>query len=65
MTHKQAAEWSTLFLAVLSVGLVSVLGADGLDAFQWVGAAAAVLGSVTAAVGVLVWPEREEAKAGK
>jgi hypothetical protein len=36
--------------------------AMGMDAVQWAGAAAAVLGSVTVAVAVRVWPPKAEAK---
>ncbi len=51
------------FLEYASAGLVFVCGAlaghyaaEGMSLVQWAGAATAVLGSVTVAVAVRVWP---------
>lgn len=66
MDRDKAEKLATLFLAVFSTGLVAQLATAGLMApGQWAGAAAAILGSITTAVLVRVWPQPTPATAGK
>jgi hypothetical protein len=59
----ELGEWSTAFLVVVSGALTGHYAAEGMSAVQWAGAVCAVLGSVTLAVGVRVWPAQQKAKA--
>jgi|KBSSwiStaDraftv2_1062776.scaffolds.fasta_scaffold94676_4 hypothetical protein len=65
MRHGHRSEkLATLFLAVFSTGLTAVLANDGMiTAAQWPGAFAAVLGSLSAAALVRVWPQPAKARA--
>lgn len=56
MTGKDAAEWGTVLLVIISGGMAGHFAAVGMDPLQWMGAIVAVLASVTAAVAVRVWP---------
>jgi hypothetical protein len=57
MTSERAERLATLFLAVFSTGLAAQLASVGaLDGHDWLGAAAASLGSIALAVAVRVWP---------
>lgn len=62
MTRKDFAEWGTVILVVISGALAGHFAAIGMNALQWLGAIVAVLGSVTAAVAVRVWPEPAKAE---
>jgi hypothetical protein len=62
-TSKEAAEWSSAILVFVSGGLAGHYAALGMTPVQWAGAAAAVLGSVTVAVAVRVWPRQKPVKA--
>lgn len=53
---KEVTEWATAFLVVISGALAGHYAAEGMSAIQWAGAASSVLGSVTLAVAVRVWP---------
>lgn len=53
----QALEWATAGLVFIVAMLMGTYAAQGMNSLQWVGAAAAVLGSVTLAVLVRVWPQ--------
>lgn len=55
-TKKDLIDWATAGLVFLSGATTGHYAALGMDAVQWAGAAAAVLGSVTVAVAVRVWP---------
>ena len=46
----------------VSGALAGHYAADGMSLIQWAGAAAAVLGSVSLAVAVRVWPEPAKAE---
>jgi hypothetical protein len=52
----QITRWASAILVVLISGLAGQLAAHGMNTVQWLGAALAVLGSVTLAVLVRVWP---------
>lgn len=56
MTSAQTLEWATAALVFIVAMLMGSFAAQGMNAMQWAGAAAAVLGSVTLAVLVRVWP---------
>ena len=63
ITRKELIDWATVALVVTSGGLAGHYASLGMTPVQWGGAAMAVLGSVTLAVAVRVWPERVKAKA--
>ena len=52
----EAARWATAILVVVIAGLAGQFAAHGMNLVQWLGAILAVLGSVTLAVMVRVWP---------
>lgn len=53
---QEGAEWATAILVFVCGAAAGHYASEGMNAFQWAGAATAVLGSVTAAVAVRVWP---------
>lgn len=56
------AEWATAALVFVVSMIAGRMAADGMNAIQWTGAIAAVLGSITVAVAVRVWgPEQTQA----
>lgn len=55
-TTKDLIEWGSAGLVFLSGAMTGHYAAIGMNPVQWAGAAAAVLGSVTVAVAVRVWP---------
>jgi hypothetical protein len=55
-TTKDLIEWGSAGLVFLSGAMTGHFAAVGMNTVQWAGAAAAVLGSVTVAVAVRVWP---------
>ncbi|HEY8616581.1 hypothetical protein [Phenylobacterium sp.] len=63
ISSKEAAEWGSAILVFASGGMAGHYAALGMSPMQWAGAAAAVLGSVTLAVCVRVWPAPQKAKA--
>jgi len=56
-----AAEWGSVALVFMVSMLAGRLAADGMNAIQWAGAVAAVLGSITVAVAVRVWDPQSNA----
>jgi hypothetical protein len=58
----EALEWATGALVFIVAMFMGTYAAQGMNAVQWAGAAAAVLGSVTLAVLVRVWPPQGEAQ---
>jgi len=50
------AEWGSAAMVFVVSMLAGRFASEGMNLLQWAGAAAAVLGSVTLAVGVRVWP---------
>jgi hypothetical protein len=61
-TSKELAEWGSALLVFASGGMAGHYASMGMTPVQWAGAAAAVLGSVTVAVAVRVWPTPVKAK---
>ena len=59
---KELVEWSTAGLVLLSGATAGHFAAVGMNTVQWAGAAMAVLGSVTVAVAVRVWPAPRKAE---
>jgi len=60
MRRQKAEKLGSLFLAVFSTGLVAQFATTtGLEPQQWLGATAAVLGSLSVAVMVRVWHQPE------
>jgi hypothetical protein len=55
-TTKDLIDWGSAALVFLSGAMTGHYAAIGMNAVQWAGAIAAVLGSVTVAVAVRVWP---------
>ena len=55
-TTKDLVEWGSAALVFVSGAMTGHYAAMGMNSVQWAGAAAAVLGSVTVAVAVRVWP---------
>jgi hypothetical protein len=58
ITRKDLVDIGSAALVFISGALTGHYAAIGMDAVQWAGAAAAVLGSVTVAVAVRVWPPK-------
>jgi hypothetical protein len=56
LTTPFAAEWGSAALVFMVSALVGRMAAEGMNTVQWLGAAVAVLGSITVAVAVRVWP---------
>jgi hypothetical protein len=59
---KDVIDWASVALVVTSGGLAGHYASMGMNGVQWAGAIAAVLGSVTLAVAVRVWPSPQKAK---
>lgn len=53
---QQGAEWTSAILVFICGAIAGHHAQLGMNAVQWAGAVAAVLGSVTVAVAVRVWP---------
>ena len=62
ITWKDFVDWASVALVVMSGALTGHYASLGMNAVQWAGAAAAVLGSITVAVAVRVWPATAKAK---
>jgi hypothetical protein len=56
ITRKELAEWASVSLVIMSGAMAGHYASMGMTLVQWAGAATAVLGSVTVAVAVRVWP---------
>jgi hypothetical protein len=63
ITVRDLVDWGSGALVAICGGLAGHYAAVGMTPVQWAGAACAVLGSVTVAVAVRVWPAEEKAKA--
>jgi hypothetical protein len=57
-TRKDFADIGSAAMVFISGALTGHYAAMGMTPVQWAGAAAAVLGSVTVAVAVRVWPPK-------
>ena len=62
ISKKDFADWSSAAMVFISGGMAGHYASLGMSSLQWAGAAAAVLGSVTVAVAVRVWPSPARAK---
>ncbi len=62
---KDVIDWASVALVVASGGLAGHYASEGMNGVQWAGAITAVLGSVTVAVAVRVWPSPQKARAEK
>jgi uncharacterized membrane protein YccC len=64
MSRDRIEKLGTLFLAVFTTALTAQLVSTGMfeAPIQWLGAVIAVLGSITIAVLVRIWPQPERAK---
>ena len=51
-------EYGSAALVFVSAAIVGHEAAEGMNQMQWIGAAAAVLGSISVAVMVHVWPAK-------
>lgn len=58
----ETLEWATAALVFVISMFIGAYAAQGMNAVQWAGAAVAVLGSVTLAVLVRVWPAQAQAQ---
>jgi uncharacterized membrane protein len=63
ITRKEFGDWASVALVVLSGALAGHYASVGMNLVQWAGAASAVLGSITVAVALRVWPASAKAKA--
>jgi hypothetical protein len=61
ISSKDAAEWGSAIMVFASGAMAGHYASIGMTPVQWAGAAAAVLGSVTVAVVVRVWPAKARA----
>jgi len=62
LSKKDLAEWGSAAMVFVSGGMAGHYASLGMTPIQWAGAAAAVLGSVTIAVAVRVWPAPAKAR---
>jgi hypothetical protein len=62
ISSKEAAEWGSALLVFGSGAMAGHYASIGMSPIQWAGAAAAVLGSVTVAVVIRVWPAKAKAQ---
>jgi len=63
ISKQLVAEWASAGLVLLSGATAGHFAATGMNLVQWAGAAVAVLGSITVAVAVRVWPAPQKLKA--
>jgi hypothetical protein len=61
ISSKEFAEWGSATLVFASGAMAGHYASLGMTAVQWAGATAAVLGSVTVAVVVRIWPSPAKA----
>jgi hypothetical protein len=61
ISSKEAAEWGSAMMVFASGAMAGHYASIGMTPVQWAGAAAAVLGSVTVAVVVRIWPAKAPA----
>jgi hypothetical protein len=65
ITSKEAAEWGSAILVFASGAMAGHYASLGMTPIQWAGAVAAVLGSVTVAVVVRVWPAKAKVQGAR
>ena len=61
INYNELAKWAAAALVILCGGLAGHYAALGMTPVQWAGALCAVLGSVTVAVALHVWPAPQKA----
>lgn len=61
ISSKEAAEWGSAIMVFTSGAMAGHYASLGMTPMQWAGAAAAVLGSVTVAVVIRIWPAKVSA----
>jgi hypothetical protein len=59
---REGAEWLSASFVIIAGGLAGHYASVGMNPVQWAGAVTAVLGAVTVAVSVRVWPEEANAE---
>ena len=64
ITSKELIEYASAGLVLMCGATAGHYAAEGMTMIQWAGAVTAVLGSVTVAVAVRVWPDKA-VKAGR
>jgi hypothetical protein len=60
INYNELAKWAAAFLVVICGGMAGHYAALGMTPVQWAGALSAVLGSVTVAVALHVWPATQK-----
>lgn len=60
ITSKDFAEYGSAAMVFISGAMTGHYAASGMNTVQWAGAAVAILGSVTVAVAVRLWPAPEK-----
>ena len=65
ISKKDIVEWSSAGMVFVSGGMAGHYASLGMSPVQWAGAAAAVLGSVTVAVAVRIWPAPMKVRADR
>jgi len=63
MTRKEFVDAASVALVVVCGALTGHYASVGMNLLQWAGAATSVLGSITLAVALRVWPEAAKVKA--
>ena len=63
ITQRDLIDWGSALLVFVSGATTGHYAASGMNAIQWLGAVAAVMGSVAVAVAVRVWPMTDGVKA--
>jgi hypothetical protein len=63
INYSELAKWAAACLVILCGGLAGHYAALGMTPVQWAGALCSVLGSVTVAVALHVWPAPQKARA--
>jgi hypothetical protein len=61
ITRKDVVDWASVALVVMCGALAGHYASIGMTPLQWAGAVTAVLGSITVAVAVRVWPAQAKA----
>jgi hypothetical protein len=59
------AEYGSAALVFVTAAIVGHEAAAGMNQTQWLGAAVSILGSISVAVMVHVWPEKPKARAAE
>ena len=60
---REVAEWLSASFVIIAGGLAGHYASAGMNSVQWAGAITAVLGAITVAVSVRIWPEGAKVEA--